>query len=154
MFDLLKNLLSDDSAVEAEAEAAFPADDQKLAEAALMFHVIAADGEITDAEEARMKQLLSERYDLSGAEFSALYKAAQKADAEAVDLYRFTSLLKARLDRDQRIAIIEHMWEMVFADGKMHEFEDNIVWRIAQLLEVETQDRIAMKQRVRARLES
>jgi uncharacterized tellurite resistance protein B-like protein len=46
------------------------------------------------------------------------------------------------------------MWEMVFADGKMHEFEDNIVWRIAQLLEVETQDRIAMKQRVRARLES
>jgi len=154
MFDLLKNLLSDDGTVEAEAEPAFPADDQRLAEAALMFHVIAADGEITKAEEGRMKELLSERYDLSGAEFAELYEAAQMADAEAVDLYRFTSLLKARLDRDQRIAIIEHMWEMVFADGEMHEFEDNVVWRIAQLLEVETQDRIAMKQRVRARREN
>jgi len=154
MFDLLKNLLSDDKAVEAEAESAFPSDDQRLAEAALMFHVIAADGEITEAEEARMKELLSERYGLSGKEFAELYEAAQIADAEAVDLYRFTSLLKSRLDREQRIAIVEQMWEMVFADGEMHEFEDNVVWRIAQLLEVETQDRIAMKQRVRARREA
>ena len=41
------------------------------------------------------------------------------------------------------------MWEIVFADGHLHELEDNVVWRIAKLLEVENADRIAMKQRVR-----
>ena len=83
----------------------------------------------------------------------AITACAQKAENEAVDLYRFTSLLKKELNQDQLVQIVEHLWEMVFADGKMHEFEDNVVWRAAQLLEVETQDRIAMKQRVRARRE-
>ena len=47
--------------------------------------------------------------------------------------------------------MIERPWEMVFADGELHEFEDNVVWRVAQLLHVESPDRIAMKQRVRER---
>lgn len=154
MFDLLKNLFADEVAGKAETSTALGPDDFQLAEAALMFHVMAADGDIRDEERARMKELLVSQYDLSDVQFNELFEAARQADAEAVDLYRFTSILKARLDRDERIGIVEHMWEMVFADGKMHEFEDNVVWRIAQLLEVETQDRIAMKQRVRARRES
>jgi uncharacterized tellurite resistance protein B-like protein len=101
-----------------------------------------------------MESILRGEYGLSAEEMDALYEAAREADHEAVDLYRFTSTLKSHIDREERIAIIERMWEMVFADGVMHEFEDNVVWRIAQLLEVETPDRIAMKQRVRARRES
>ena len=154
MFDLLKTFFTDESSGHNESGLDLDGDDHRLAEAALMFHVIAADGRITDSEQARMKEILIGQYDLSESEFIQLFEAARNADAEAVDLYRFTTLLKKRLDREQRIAIIEHMWEMVFADGKMHELEDNVVWRIAQLMEVETQDRIAMKQRVRARRES
>lgn len=154
MFDILKNFFNDERSGKDDAGINQVFDDQRLAEAALMFHVIAADGRITDEEQARMKEILTGQYDLSESEFARLFAAARDADNEAVDLYRFTSLLKSRLDRNQRIAIIEHMWEMVFADGKMHELEDNVVWRIAQLMEVETQDRIAMKQRVRARREN
>jgi len=152
MIDILKSLFSADKESENEP-IVFGDNDLRLAEAALMCHVIAADGKITQEETARMSSLLKEQYGLSDAEFEELFSAARKADLESVDLYRFTSLLKKHLDREQRIGIIEHLWEMVFADGKMHEFEDNVVWRAAQLLEVETQDRIAMKQRVRARRE-
>ncbi len=154
MFDLLKNLFSDALGDDGDLPGLYGPEDQRLAEAALMFHVIAADGEIREDERARMKELLVGKYGLSDEQYHELYEAAREVDAEAVDLYRSTSILKSRLDRDQRIAIVEHMWEMVFADGQMHEFEDNVVWRIAQLLEVETQDRVAMKQRVRARMES
>lgn len=151
MFDALKRLFGEDSPGNDGIEAAFADDDMRLAEAALMFHVIASDGKVTDEERERMESLLTAEYGLSSDEMKTLYAAAREAEHEAVDLYRFTSTLKAQFDRDQRIALIERMWEMVFADGVMHEFEDNVVWRIAQLLEVETPDRIAMKQRVRAR---
>lgn len=116
-----------------------------------MFHVIAADGKVRDVEIDRMRSILTGRYDLDEAAFSELLEAARTAESEAVDLYRFTSLLNKRFDRDQRIAMIERLWEMVFADGELHEFEDNVVWRVAQLLHVESPDRIAMKQRVRER---
>lgn len=151
MFEVLKNLFSDEKAA-AENEVTFSLNDMRLCEAALMFHVIAADGKVTDDERKRMNDILGDRYDLSPGQLEELFEAAKKADHEAVDLYRFTSLLKKELDREQRIEIIERLWEMVFADGELHEFEDNVVWRVAQLMEVETADRIAMKQRVRARL--
>lgn len=151
MFNALRSLLTGKN-TELDTEGFFDPEDRRLAEAALMFHVIAADGAITGDEQAKMREILMADYELSSDEVSQLYDAARQADNEAVDLYRFTSVLKGIFDREQRIALIERLWEMVFADGRMHEFEDNVVWRIAQLMEVETPDRIAMKQRVRERL--
>ena len=46
------------------------------------------------------------------------------------------------------------MWELVFADGKVHEFEDNLVWRVAELLGVSSQARIRLKQAVREKIGS
>jgi len=152
MFTTLKNLFSDMQGAAPGAEL-FADDDVRLAEAALMFHVISADGEILPEERSKMLENLGRHYELSKAELSVIFEAAAKADHESVDLYRFTAILKKVMDRDQRIAAIERLWELVFADGKIHEFEDNVVWRIAQLLEVETVDRIAMKHRVRDRMD-
>jgi len=151
MFDILKSLFTGDGTSSGN-DPRFGPEDLRLAEAALMFHVISADGAIKEEEQTKMRETLMTDYDLSKEEVAELYLAARQADHEAVDLYRFTSLLKGVFDREQRIALIERLWEMVFADGRMHELEDNVVWRIAQLMEVETPDRIAMKQRVRERL--
>lgn len=148
MLDRIKALLLDKDQT---ADKPATTDEQHLAEAALMFHVIAADGNVRDVEIDRMRTVLTERYGFSGEAFAELLDAARQAEGEAVDLYRFTTLLNKRFDRDQRIAMIERLWETVFADGELHEFEDNVVWRVAQLLHVESPDRIAMKQRVRER---
>lgn len=149
MFDTLKTLFAGKE--EALPKPAFDGPDSRLAEAALMFHVIVADGVVDESEKARMLSVLKGEYELDDDKLDELFEAARLAESEAVDLYRFTSLLKREFDRDQRIALVERMWEMVFADGHLHELEDNVVWRIAKLLEVETADRIAMKQRVRER---
>jgi uncharacterized tellurite resistance protein B-like protein len=150
MIDALKSMFTNMPSESAD-DAVFNAEDNRLAEAALLFHVIAVDGEIRPEERSKMLEVLGRQYDFTEKEIDQIFDAAEKADQEAVDLYRFTAVLKKSLDRDQRISIVERLWEVVFADGKMHEFEDNVVWRIAQLLEVETVDRVAMKQRVRSR---
>ena len=79
-----------------------------------------------------------------------LAKAGEKADNEAIDLYAFTSVLKRHLDAEARKAFIELMWEIVYADGEVHELEDNIVWRVAELIGVESRDRIEARRRVAA----
>jgi len=71
-----------------------------------------------------------------------------RADNEAVDLYHFTSLINRTLDEKGRLAIVEMMWEVVFADGSINEFEDNLMWRTADLLGVSSRDRIALRRRV------
>ena len=146
MFDIIKKFVADLSV--ADEPEVFIHDKMQLAEAALMYHVIAVDGVIRDAEKTRMAELLSQQFDLSEEETKSLAVEAKTAEQEAIDLYKFTSILKRALSEEDRIKIIEHLWEMVFADGVLHELEDNVVWRIAELLAVDSRNRVLLKQRI------
>ena len=79
-------------------------------------------------------------------------REAQKRDAESVDFYKFTSGL-TQLDMGDRIEIIRMMWSVVFADRKNHELEDNMVWRIAELIGVSSRDRTILRNQIRGRAE-
>lgn len=126
----------------------FDADDERLALAALMIHCMAIDGTISETEHNKLRAVLSDSFGLAGADLDLLIADALAAEQEAVDLYRFTSVLKRQLSVDQRIRVVENLWEMVFADGESHEFEENLVWRVAELLSVSREDRIAKRRAV------
>ncbi len=123
----------------------------RLAVAALLFRVIAIDGTVSDEEREALRDVLKRHFGLDPEATSSLVEAAENAEAEAVDLYGFTSVLKARLEPADRERIVEMMWQMVYADGKADEFENNVVWRVAELLGVSTQTRVRLKQTVRDR---
>ena len=134
--------------VEDDSEDHFRPSDPRLALAALLVHAVAIDGVTRDDERATLRSLLARKFDLSHAELEQLIEDATVAESEAVDLYRFTSVLKSRMSEDERIRVIENLWEMVYADGESHEFEENLVWRVAELLGVNRRDRIAAKRQV------
>jgi uncharacterized tellurite resistance protein B-like protein len=69
-------------------------------------------------------------------------------EGEAVDLYHFTSVIMRSVDEAGRLRIVEMMWELVYADGNVTEFEDNVVWRASDLLGISSRDRIELKHRV------
>ncbi len=147
MISALKQFLAD---LTGEPEPkAIGADDARLAAAALLFHVTAIDGVVGDDERARLRVLLKERFGLGEEDLDDLMSAAETADREAVDLYGFTSVLKQRLDIAERERIVGQMWDLVYADGKVHEFEDNLIWRAAELLGVSSEVRIRLKQAAR-----
>ena len=122
----------------------------RLAVAALLYHVIAVDGVVVARRVGHAERPAQEPLrPRSAGHALSLVAAAETADDEAVDLYHFTSLLKQRLEVADRERIIEMMWRLVYADGAMHEFEENVVWRVAELLAVPSQVRIRLKQAVR-----
>ena len=126
----------------------FQADDGRLALAALLVHCTAIDGTVSAGEQDKLRAVLAGTFGLSGDDLDALLAEALAAEREAVDLYRFTSVLKRQMSEAERIRVIEQLWEIVFADGASHEFEENLVWRVAELLGVHRSDRIARKRAV------
>jgi uncharacterized tellurite resistance protein B-like protein len=126
----------------------FDPDDTRLAVAALLVHSIAIDGEVSEAERAKLREILQRSYGVSGGDLDELIAEATAAEGEAVDLYRFTSQIKNQLSEDERIRVVENLWEIVYADGTSHEFEENLIWRVAELLAVNRRDRIAAKRHV------
>ena len=150
MFDRIISFLRDIPG--AERSLRFDAgDDARVAAAALLIHVMDADGVRRQEERARLRRALTEAYQVSGAALDALFAAAEQADQEAIDLYAFTSVLKRHLDAPARLAFIGLLWDVVYADGERHELEDNTVWRIAELIGVDAPSRVAERQRARAR---
>ena len=123
--------------------------DPKLCAAALMVQVMVADGKVRPEERDKLQEVLQVHYDLTASQAKELAAQAEDEQRESIDLYRFTSVLRSEMDEAGRRGVIEDLWEMVYADGKLHEFEDNVVWRVAELLHVPREDRLAMKRNVR-----
>jgi len=123
-------------------------DDSRLALAALLVHCMAIDGAVSESERAGLRNVLSRNFGLSDADLETLVDDAVAAEREAVDLYRFTSVLKRQTSEEERIRVIENLWEIAYSDGESHEFEENLVWRVAELLGVNARDRIARKRAV------
>jgi uncharacterized tellurite resistance protein B-like protein len=147
MLQLLKEFLNDVGIGEKPASR-FNESDYRLAAAALLIHVMSIDGQESGAELDKLHELLKRQFDLDDDAAEELVAVATAADREAVDLYGFTSLINRSLDEDGRRRIVKMMWEMVYADGRMNEFEDNVVWRASDLLGVSQRDRVEMRREV------
>ena len=119
-----------------EGERPFEENDYRMAATAVLIHVADADGAFDPLERARLRAMLMERFGLDGGDAGRLIAQAQLSEAEAVDLDRFTAVLRRRLDSDGRLKLVEMMWDIVFADGAPLEVEDSIVSRIGHMLGV------------------
>jgi len=129
----------------------FDDNDYRLAAAALLVHEATLDGELSAAARGKLRSLLMTQFSLTDALADELIEAAIAADREAVDFYHFTSLLMRTLNEEGRARIIEMLWEVAYVNGRVSEFEDNMVWRVADLLAISPHERIALRQRVAAR---
>lgn len=147
MLDSIRNFVAE-LAGGAKHPARFEENDHRLAAAALLIHASTIDGNMTAAERGKLHGLLKSRFALDETATDELIDAGTLAEQEAVDLYHFTSMLNRSLDDAGRLGIVEMLWEIVFADGRVTEFEDNLMWRVADLLNVSSRDRIAIRQRV------
>jgi uncharacterized tellurite resistance protein B-like protein len=133
---------------ETKQQAHFADNDYRLAAAALLVHVATLDGGLSADARAKLHGVLKGPFNLDDAATEELIDAAIAADREAIDFYHFTSLINRRLDDDARRRIVEMMWEMVYIDGRATEFEDNVMWRVSDLLNVPARDRISLRHRV------
>jgi uncharacterized tellurite resistance protein B-like protein len=149
MFEVFKKFVSDLAEGETHPSQ-FADNDYRLSAAALLIHAAAIDGAISDLERERLHAVIKRWFDLDEAATDELVRKATEVEEKSVDLYHFTSLLGRTLDEDGRRRVIEMMWEIVYADGRVSEFEDNLIWRAADLLGVSTRERVELRQRVAA----
>jgi uncharacterized tellurite resistance protein B-like protein len=118
----------------------------RIASAALLVHCARADGHQSSDEKTRLRTLMKERFDLPSEEIEAIIATAEQQEREAIDLHRFTRILHKHLDRDECKRMVQLLWEMADADGKIDNDERQIVSLTAHLLGVEVQDSVAARQ--------
>jgi uncharacterized tellurite resistance protein B-like protein len=147
MFEAVRKLIAD-LTEDGKHPSRFEEGDYRVAAAALLVHTAAIDGNITQSERDRLHAVIKQRFNLDDEATDELMAEATEAEQQAIDLYQFTARLNRSLDEKGRARVVEMMWQIVFADGAATEFEDNLIWRAADLLHVPREERIALRQRV------
>jgi uncharacterized tellurite resistance protein B-like protein len=151
MLDGLRQFIADVVSSNAHEPKSFDDNGYRLAATALLVHVMSLDGEPSDAEKRKLHSLIESSFGLDRGTANQLIASAMQVEGEAVDLYHFTSVIMRSVDEAGRLRIVEMMWEVVYADGQVSEFEDNVIWRASDLLGVSSTDRIELKHRVAER---
>ena len=118
-------------------------DELRLAAAALLVHAAVIDGEVAREERRKLKILLQERFALGDEETRRLMREAEAREQEAVDLYRFTSVLvRASSTRTAASASSRCCGKWRWPTAWCTSSKSNLVWRAAELLGVSTRDRV------------
>lgn len=133
-----------------ENDTLLPAEDQHIAVAALLVIAAHADHNYLDVERVQIERVLADRYGLDAAAAASLRAQGEAAEEAAVDLYRFTSLVKAGVPHEERAAVIEAMWRVILADSRRDRHEEALMRRVTDLLGLDPRESIEARRRVQA----
>lgn len=119
----------------------------RLATAALLVEVARADDHISDDELTSLERVLRNTFSLSDVDIQELMRLGEQEAKLATSYFQFTSLIKDHFSSEMRRKVIEMLWQVAFADGRVDTYEEHFVRKIADLLYVPHHDFIAAKHR-------
>ena len=124
----------------------------QLAAAALLVEAATMDDSFDATERATILQLLSGRFGLSAEEGEELLADAEAEVDRANQLYAFTKPIKDAFGHEERVEVVEMLWEVAYADGELHDYEASLIRRVTGLLHVSDRDSGAARKRALDRL--
>lgn len=122
--------------------------DLRLAAAVLLVEVARADYSVEPAEESRLYDLLQRQFDLSGDEIIDLKTSAEDTADISISLHRHLDTINQAYSSEQKTGLLAMLWEMAYADGEIHHYEEHLIRRIADLLYIPHKDFIRTKHQV------
>jgi uncharacterized tellurite resistance protein B-like protein len=146
VIDLMKKFFSKDSISPSQEPRKGTSHDVRVATCALFLEMAHIDGEFSDTEREHIIQALKKDHGLSEEAVAELLNASQKELKGSIDLWQFTNLINQNYTLEEKIRIIEMVWQLAYTDGTLDKHEDYLLHKMANLL------RLSHKQLIEAKL--
>lgn len=117
----------------------------RLAAAVLLVEVARAEPASTPAESKAILAALQTRFTFAPDELARLVELAQAEAKDLYDYHRFTSVLNERFTQPEKVALVEAMWQVAYADEHLDANENHLISKVAGLLHVTHGEYIAAK---------
>lgn len=134
MLSLIRKIISAAPAKSAVAPATANEDQTRLAACVLLLEAAHSDDECTKQEMERVVATMQQDFSLEADHVAELIELANASREEAIDLWQFTNQLNQQFSKEQKLAIMESVWRIIFADGRLDAHEDHFAHKLANLL--------------------
>ena len=149
MIDIVKRFFSKTKVNNSNTEKQNTVHDLCVATCALFVEMARIDGTFTQAELETILSILKEKYGLSGEHADALIEEADKKRDQSVDLWQFARLINENYSTDEKIEVVENLWQIVYVDGKMEQYEHYLMNKLKNLLRLSHNQLIDAKLKVK-----
>lgn len=110
--------------------------DPRIAACALLLEMAHVDGVFTGQEKENLLSLLKSEYGLSLADANEMIKTAEEELSNSLDLWKFADMINDNFSEDEKLRVVELLWELVYADGKLDKHEDYLIHKLGHLLRI------------------
>lgn len=135
----------------AESGGKHAADELHLAAAALLLEAALLDGSLDDVERDTVTRLVQERFGLSDYDTTLIMTEAEKKARDAVEIHSFLRVLISNFDPEEQRELVAMLWDVICADGEIHDFESNLVRRVVGMSAVTDRESGAAKKQAMAK---
>ena len=144
MIKRIKDLLSNFSNQEEEIK------DEKISSldkacSALLIEVAYADKNFDESEINSLKESLKETYNIDEEIINELISDAKKTVDESTSLYEYTRVVNDEFDYSDKLELLSRIWKLAFADGNLDKYEDHLIRKISDLIQISHADFIKIK---------
>lgn len=146
MIDLVRKFFSSSTDSSSNDREEGNSHDIRIATCALLLEMANIDGEFDESERNNIISVLKKDYDLFDEDLDALIDATENELKGSIDLWQFTNLINQNYSTEKKLQVIETVWRVAYADGKLEKHEDYLVHKLANLL------RLSNKQLIEAKL--
>lgn len=150
MLDLVKNYFTKTPKKTAAPTACPDPKRILVATCALLLEIAAIDGEFSAEEQDVILSILRKDHHLGDEEAASLLQTARDQRDKSIDLWRFTSLINQNYSEEEKVRVIETVWKVIYADGRLDGHEDHLVHGMAGLLRLSHAQLIEAKLRAKA----
>ena len=120
----------------------------QVATCVLLLEVAHSDDHCSEAEEAKIIEILKEDFQLSDEYAAELMELAHQERKESVDLWRFTNVIDNNYSNEEKERVIETLWKVIYTDDRLHFYEDHLIHRLSKLLNLSHKQLIDAKKKV------
>ena len=111
------------------------------------------DDDFGPEEREKIASLVRSRFELSAEEASEILDLAEAKVEDSVQVFGFTRVLKDAFDHEERVEMMEMLWQVVYADGELHDMEASLMRRVSGLLFVSDRESGDARKRALRRLQ-
>ena len=125
----------------------------RIAASVILLEAAYADHECTDDELDHVIETLSSDFDLSRKHVEDLLELAHRKRGQAVDLFEFTNHINNEFSHEEKKAVLEAAWRIIYIDGQLEKHEDHFVRKLTHLLRLSHKEMIEAKLKAREQIQ-
>jgi len=123
--------------------------DPELIGCALAYEVAVSDGEIDDTELLKIKSEILKKSEQLSLNPDEVFKTIEHHNQESVSFNDFINQINDNFLHEQKIQMIEFLWQTAYADNALNVDEERLIRRIAGMIRIKDMKVLKLKDQVK-----